>query len=116
MSSWNCGLTSKAALSSTPSSRESVAPSVLLFVYRIASDIAAEREEQDDPEAVEPTELLRRQYVEGATADQKARFHRLNPADQENELRDWKLTNDRMPDDSPVSSPLGRRMAARRTD
>jgi hypothetical protein len=58
------------------------------------ADIAAEQEGQDD--AIEPTELLRRRYLEGATEEQRARFHKLNPADQEHELKAWEVTGDRV--------------------
>jgi hypothetical protein len=58
--------------------------------------IAAEREGQIDSEAIEPTELLRRRYLEGATADERARFNRLNPADQESELQAWKWSGIRL--------------------
>ncbi len=60
------------------------------------AEIVEAREEQDDREAIEPMELLRRRYLEGADADQKARFHQLNKADQEHELTAWKLTGDRL--------------------
>jgi hypothetical protein len=68
------------------------------------ADIAAEREEKErqkhaparDPEAIEPIEILQRRYLEGANSDQRARFNRLNQADQEHELTAWRLTGDRM--------------------
>jgi hypothetical protein len=59
------------------------------------AELAAERENQDDPEVIEPTEVLRRRYLEGATADQRAQFHRLNSADQEHELSAWEVTGAR---------------------
>ena len=40
--------------------------------------------------------MLKRRYLEGAEADQRARFHRLTPADQEHELQSWELTGDRV--------------------
>jgi hypothetical protein len=58
--------------------------------------LAAEREGQIDLEAIEPIELLRRKYLEGATADERARFNRLNPADQEGELQAWKWSGIRL--------------------
>jgi hypothetical protein len=68
------------------------------------ADIAAEREESErqkhararDPEAIEPIEMLRRRYLEGANSDQRARFNRLNEADREHELTAWRLTGDRI--------------------
>jgi hypothetical protein len=58
--------------------------------------VAAEREGQIDFEAIEPPDLLRRCYLEGATADERARFNRLNPADQESELQAWKWSGIRL--------------------
>ena len=68
------------------------------------AEIASQREERerrehahpDHPEAIESIEVLKRRYLEGAEADQRARFHRLTPADQEHELRSWELTGDRV--------------------
>jgi hypothetical protein len=68
------------------------------------AEIAAEREEQerqehtrlDDPEASGSMEVLRRRYIEGANPAQRARFNRMNPADQEHELKAWKFTGDRL--------------------
>jgi hypothetical protein len=67
---------------------------------RDPAEIAAELEESarqeqsrvDNPEAIEPIEVLKRRYLEGANSDQKARFHKLNPTDQELEVTAWKLT------------------------
>jgi hypothetical protein len=68
--------------------------------YEIVAD-QDERERQEhtlleDPEAIAPIEVLRRRYLEGANAQQRARFHDLNPTDQEHELRAWELTGDRL--------------------
>jgi hypothetical protein len=68
------------------------------------AELVADQEERDkqertrleDPEAIGPFEVVRRRYLEGADAGQRARFHRLTPADQENELRAWELTGDRL--------------------
>lgn len=60
------------------------------------ADIVTEQEEQDFLESIEPMDLLRRRYLENADADQRARFHRLNAAERDHELRSWELTGDRM--------------------
>jgi hypothetical protein len=56
------------------------------------AEIVAEREEQDEPESIEDMKLLTREYLEGATAGERARFHQLNAADKEHELIAWKST------------------------
>jgi hypothetical protein len=56
------------------------------------AEIVAEREGQDESEAIESTELLRRRYLEGANPNQKARFYQMTPADQEHELASWNHT------------------------
>jgi hypothetical protein len=64
------------------------------------AEIAAEREiaerqehaRSDGPEVIEPMEMLQRRYLEGAVPSERARFHKLNPTDQELELTAWKLT------------------------
>jgi hypothetical protein len=61
-------------------------------------EIAAEREEQKEPEAIDPIELLARQYLEGADCNQKARFHRLSEKDKEHELKAWQLSGERIAD------------------
>jgi hypothetical protein len=55
-----------------------------------------ERPHREDPEVIEPIEVLRRRYLEGADAGQRARFHHLNRTEQEHELRAWELTGDRL--------------------
>jgi hypothetical protein len=70
------------------------------------ADIAAELEEQemqerarpDDLAGTGPIEVLKRRYLEGADADERARFYRLSPADQEHELRAWQWTGKRLAD------------------
>jgi hypothetical protein len=70
------------------------------------ADIAAENEEQemqerarpDDVATAEQIEVLERKYLEGADANERARFHRLSPADQEHELRAWQWTGNRLAD------------------
>ena len=61
-------------------------------------EIAAAREEQAEPEAIDPIDLLTRRYLEGADSDQKARFHRLSKAEREHELKAWDLTEERLAD------------------
>jgi hypothetical protein len=67
-------------------------------------DIAAQREEQAEQdriryenEAIDQIEVLRSRYLNGATADEKARFFKMTPADQEAELRAWQWSDDRLP-------------------
>lgn len=60
------------------------------------AEIIAEQEEKDDTLTVEPIDVLRRRYLEGADASQKARFYRMNEVDQEYELTAWKITGDRL--------------------
>ena len=50
------------------------------------------REENDDHRDVEPADVLQRRYLEGASANERARFHRLNPANREHELAAWNAT------------------------
>jgi hypothetical protein len=66
------------------------------------AEIAAEREEQerlqlahsDDPAAIEPSEVLKRRYLEVASAHQKGRFYKMTPAEQDHELLAWDATGD----------------------
>jgi hypothetical protein len=67
------------------------------------AEIASEREERqglgrtrsDDPEKIEPIEMLERKYLEEANAAQRARFYQLSRAGREHELRSWDFTGDR---------------------
>jgi hypothetical protein len=73
---------------------------------RDPAEIAAEREEQemqdrtrpDDPAGIEPIEVLKSKYLEGANADERARFNRLSMADQEHEVMAWRWTGKRLAD------------------
>jgi hypothetical protein len=60
------------------------------------SEIAAEREELDDPESLGDMELLRRRYIEGANSDQRARFNQMTREDQEHELQAWRWSGVRL--------------------
>ncbi len=80
------------------------------------ADIAADREELDDSEALDPIEARRRRFLETATPGQRARLNSLSPGEQAHELEAWDRTGMFLPDDPPSPGPLRRRMAGRRPD
>jgi hypothetical protein len=59
------------------------------------ADIAAERDDLDKEQFVEPIEVTKLRYIDGANRAQRAKFHNLSAADQVNELIAWKLTGER---------------------
>jgi hypothetical protein len=79
------------------------------------ADIVADREELDHSEAIDPTEVRRRRFLETATRDDKARLLGLPPAEQERELEAWDLTGEFLPDEPPGPGPLRQRLAGRRS-
>jgi hypothetical protein len=60
------------------------------------AEIVAEQEErygqERDSESDEPIEVTKRKYIEGASSQEKARFHAMNATDKEHELTSWKIT------------------------
>jgi hypothetical protein len=74
------------------------------------AEIVADREEEDHNQAAEPIDRLQDRFFAEATDGQRARFHRLSPAERENDLKAWAITGEFLADERPAPGPLRERV------